>query len=67
MSEARQNPNRFSSRKEEESYMIYKYHPEYVGNITGSAYEQVYLFSYENPFRQNEVINPRLLRKKIVN
>jgi len=45
--EARKNPNRFTSRIEEEEHLVFKHYPTYVGNITESPYEQVYLFDFQ--------------------
>ncbi|XP_065071657.1 gamma-glutamyl hydrolase-like isoform X1 [Rhopilema esculentum] len=42
--EARRNSNRFSSREEEEKYLIYRWKPTYIGDIPDTPYEQVYLF-----------------------
>ena len=46
---ARQNPNQFKTRKEEEKHLIYNYTPLYVGNITETPYEQIYTFSLFSP------------------
>ena len=46
---ARQNPNQFKTRKEEEKHLIYNYTPLYVGNVTETPYEQIYTFSLFSP------------------
>ena len=41
---ARQNPNRFPTRLSEEASLVFKHSPLYVGNITETPYEQIYVF-----------------------
>ena len=64
LSEARQNPNRFSTRKEEEKHLIYQYTPTYIGNITETPYEQIYLFDYIDPFLMNDIVHKRKHKNK---
>lgn len=45
--EARKSPNRFTSRREEEDHLVFKHYPTYVGNITETPYEQIYLFDFD--------------------
>lgn len=59
MSDARQNSNRFASRPDEENNLLFKYTPTYIGNITETPYEQIYIFDYVDPFLMNKVVNPR--------
>lgn len=56
MGDARQNPNRFTDRKEEEHHLVFRYYPFYVGNITETPYEQIYLFSFVDPFVAKEKV-----------
>jgi len=46
---ARQNPNQFKTRREEEKHLIYKTLPLYVGNVTETPYEQIYIFPLFSP------------------
>ena len=41
---ARQNSNHFNGRKSLEKHLVYPRCPLYVGNITDTPYEQVYLY-----------------------
>ena len=50
ITEARKNPNRFDGRIDEEKHLIFNYHPSYVGNITETPYEEIYLFDFKPPY-----------------
>ena len=52
--EARKNSHRFATRKDEEDHLIYKHNPVYIGNITESPYEQIYLFKNANATKFGE-------------
>lgn len=49
---ARQNSNHFKSIEEERFSLVYKYKTLYVGNMTGSSYEQMYLIP---PFEKKKI------------
>ena len=49
---ARQNSNGFKSIKEERFSLVYKYKTLYVGNMTGSSYEQLYIIP---PFEKMKI------------
>eukprot|EP00112_Aurelia_sp_Birch-Aquarium-sp1_P004682 Seg153.4 transcript_id=Seg153.4/GoldUCD/mRNA.D3Y31 product="Gamma-glutamyl hydrolase" protein_id=Seg153.4/GoldUCD/D3Y31 len=42
--EARRNSNRFATREMEEKHLTYRWKPVYIGDITDTPYEQVYVF-----------------------
>ena len=42
--EARRNSNRFATRELEEKHLTYRWKPVYIGDITDTPYEQVYVF-----------------------
>ena len=44
MSLARQNTNRFMTRHNEEEHLVFRHSPLYVGNVTETPYEQIYVF-----------------------
>jgi len=62
MSFARQNPNKFATRRAEESHLIYRYSPIYVGNITDTPYEQIYLF----PYLPEHIISRKIEQKDLL-
>ena len=63
MALARQNPNQFLTRKAEENHLIYKHPATYVGNITETPYEQIYLFPF---YPENELEKKtKLVFKKV--
>lgn len=64
MENARQNPNRFPNRRDEERHMVYLHHPLYVGNITETPYEQIYLFDSVDPFVAQDKVNFKDLKGK---
>ena len=43
VSETRQNMHRFKSAKEEQKQLIGREHTHYVGNVTGTEFEQIYV------------------------
>ncbi|XP_066919217.1 gamma-glutamyl hydrolase A-like [Clytia hemisphaerica] len=53
---ARQNPNQFKTRREEEKHLIYNTLPLYVGNVTETPYEQIYMFP---------LFSPKLVNRKV--
>jgi len=62
---ARQNPNQFKTRKDEEKYLLYKNSAVYVGNITETPYEQVYLFPlYSEKFADRNIETDKKGNKK---
>ena len=64
ITEARKNPNRFDGRIDEEKHLIFNYHPSYVGNITETPYEEIYLFDFKPPFKKLEEEQEEKEKKK---
>lgn len=54
VSETRKNPNSFRDRAEEQSHLLLSHYPTYVGNITETPYEQIYLFDFEKPYQKGK-------------
>ena len=50
VSEARQNSNSFTNRYEENEYMITRDNPYFVGNVTDSEYDQIYLYAMKKDY-----------------
>ena len=52
MSEARMNPGTFRDRQEEEDHVVASQSvPTFVGNITETPYDMIYMFDFEKPFK----------------
>lgn len=49
--EARKNTHTFRDRAEEEEHLVMSHYPTYVGNITETPYEQIYIFDFVKPFQ----------------
>lgn len=50
VSEAKQNTNHFKSAQEEEANVISRSHTFYVGNITDTEFEQIYVFDMKKHY-----------------
>ena len=51
MSEARMNPGSFRDRQEEEDHLVAsRSTPTFVGNITETPYDLIYMFDFEKPY-----------------
>jgi len=59
VSEARKNNHRFRDRNEEEENLVMRHYPNYVGNITETPYEQIYLFDFVKPFQNEKFVKQK--------